>query len=93
MPDIEHVEAYVCDQVLGNGDPVLLVSREDGDWVFLCEDRIHDDADEIHVIGLSHLFDMDASLLELSNMVDDEVARRSSKASDWDRSIVEFGEE
>lgn len=93
MSSTEHVGAYVCERVIKGGAPVLLVSREDGEWVLLCEDRVHDDDDEIHVVGLNHLFDLDPSLLELLNMVDDEVAKRTSMGSAWDRGIVEFDDE
>lgn len=93
MPDIDHLKAYICVHVTRAGLPILLVSREDGEWVFLCGDRVHDNEDEIDVIGLNHVFAMDASLLELLPMVDNEVAKRSADDGVWDRSIALFGDE
>lgn len=93
MPEAEHLLAYVCERAL-NGSPVLLVSREDGEWCFLCEDRVHDrEDDEAHAVGLNHMFEMDPSLGSLTTMVDDEVAYRPSVESAWCRSIVEFEDE
>ena len=49
-----HQKAYVCIEVFRGERPVLLVSREDGDWCFLCGADHPDDASFYRVAGIGH---------------------------------------
>ncbi len=77
--------AFICSHVLKQERPVLLVSRADGDWQFLCGD-VHP-ADSGHVVGADHLFARDPRLLELLDLPTDWFAERESVDSPWVRSF------
>jgi hypothetical protein len=36
------IAAFVCSHIFKNTHPLLLVARENGDWMFLCG-QVHDD--------------------------------------------------
>ena len=71
---------------------VLVVTREDGDWAFLCEDRVHED-EGVVVVEIGDVLERDPSLAVLADMVVDEVAIRSTPTSEWVRAVYEFDDE
>jgi hypothetical protein len=74
--------------VLDRERPVLLVSRVDGPWCFLCGGDDHEETTkDCKAIGLAHILDMDASLAALlEDLEPDWEAERSSVNSAWERS-------
>jgi len=76
--------AYLCSHIFERTRPVLLVSRSEGDWQFLCGDT-HPQEDVPHVVGVNHLFEDDPSLAELADLPPDWEAERDSAASPWRR--------
>jgi hypothetical protein len=87
--DHEHQKAYVCIHVFDGSAPVLLVSRPDGDWCFLCG-AIHDDVgSQYRVVGMSHLIEVDKSLSETLDLESDWEAERSNVGERWLRTKVE----
>lgn len=81
-------KAYVCTHVFDNIAPVLLVSRPEGDWCFLCG-AIHDDNGSAYrVVGIGHLFEGDKSLSKLRDLPADWEAERVSLESPWLRTPI-----
>ncbi|MCS0585531.1 hypothetical protein NX784_28520 [Massilia pinisoli] len=80
-----HHKAYVCIDVFENRKPVLLVSRPDADWCFLCGEEHPDDASYYRVVGIGHILEKDPSLKEVMDLQPDEEAERSSPDSSWVR--------
>jgi len=76
--------AYVCSHVFDGSKPVLLVSRDDGDWQFLCGGD-HPQKELPMVVGLNHLFDNDPSLRSIEDLPVDWEAERDTVASTWQR--------
>jgi hypothetical protein len=76
------LSAYVCSHVFANSHPVLLVSRVEGDWQFLCGET-HEGDEVPQVVGLNHLFDRDPTLHELHDLPPDWQAERATVASPW----------
>jgi hypothetical protein len=81
--------------VLDRERPVLLVSREDGPWCFLCGGDDHEQtAKDFKAVGLVHILEMDASLATLlDDLEPDWEAERSSVNSAWERSKLFPGQE
>lgn len=77
--------AYVCRHVFNHERPVLLVSRAEGDWQFLCGGD-HEPDEIPHVVGLNHLLDSDSSIEELKDLPPNWEAERNSVAAPWRRS-------
>lgn len=74
--------AYVCSHVFEGSGPILLVSREGGDWQFLCGGE--HPMDEIpRVVGLNHLIHRDPTLAELLELPVDWEASRESEGASW----------
>lgn len=85
-----HQKAYVCTHVFNETAPVLLVSRPDGDWCFLCG-AVHDDsAAQFRVVGISHIFAQDSTLLELGNLPIDWEAERVALGEPWLRTKLDL---
>lgn len=78
------VPAFVCIHVYENTRPILLVSREGGDWQCLCG-ASHSLGELPKVVGLNHLVDRDPSLLELADLPDDWEAERATVGERWIR--------
>lgn len=83
-----HSKAYVCRHVFDGSAPVLLVSRADGDWSFLCGAVHPDVASEYRVVGIGHVFSKDASLGELEDLPAEWEAERTSVGDEWHRTQV-----
>jgi len=73
---------YLCSHLFENIRPVLLVSRADGDWQFLCGGE-HDSHEVPCVVGLNHLLVRDPTLAELQDLPDEWEAERVSLSSPW----------
>jgi hypothetical protein len=83
-----HQKAYVCIHVFDGTSPVLLVSRNDGDWSFLCGAEHEQDPSNVRVVGIGHLFARDPSLLELEDLQADWEAERASPKDNWRRAKI-----
>ena len=78
-------KTYVCIHVFKKERPILLVTRTDGDWCFLCGQGHEDVANSYRVVGLGHLIDADPILREVLNLKPEEEAERQSVGSHWIR--------
>jgi hypothetical protein len=78
------VRALVCSHVFEDSRPVLLVAREDGEWLFLCG-QLHAEDERFHVVGVNHLTDRDPTLTRLSSLGEEEEAERVAPGADWIR--------
>jgi len=76
--------AFVCSHVFENARPVLLVARENGDWMYLCG-KSHEDDEDYHVVGAKHLIERDATLEEIASLADNWEAERSEVGRPWTR--------
>jgi hypothetical protein len=68
----------------GNRD-VLLVSREDGDWSFLCSSTHPESLEQFQVIGMSHLLERDPTLRQVLNLGRNQSAERRDLGGRWHR--------
>jgi len=80
-----HEKAYVCVHVFDSSRPILLVSRSDGDWSFLCGAVHEDTAENYRVVGIGHIVDRDATLNELADLAPKWEAERPSVGDPWVR--------
>jgi hypothetical protein len=80
-----HQKAYVCVHVCHNARPVLLVSRDGGDWCFLCGDLHPEAASSYRVVGIGHLLERDPSLAVLMDLPAEWEAERQHISSPWIR--------
>jgi hypothetical protein len=78
------IAAYVCSHVFDGTRPILLVSREGGDWQCLCG-LTHESSEVPKVVGLNHLLERDPSLQELEDLPNDWEAERASVSDPWIR--------
>jgi hypothetical protein len=76
--------AFVCSHVFNNTRPVLLVARENGDWMYLCGEA-HDSNEKCEVVGRNHLLMRDPTLAETSDLPDEMEAERSGVGLAWER--------
>ena len=83
-----HQKAYACVHVFGGERPALYVTRADGDWSVLCGDSHPDETSSYRVVGIGHLVDRDARLVEVLDLVADEEAERADVDAVWVRSSV-----
>jgi len=83
MPEREAV-AYVCSHIFDATRPVLLVSRQDGDWQFLCGGP-HEADEKPRVVGLNHLVERDTTLRDILDLPSDWDAERSEMTGAWTR--------
>lgn len=79
--------AFVCSHIFENTRPILLVARENGDWMYLCGE-VHDEQEQYHVIGQGHLLERDPTLNELQDLVDNSEAERRSIGDSWIRTAL-----
>jgi hypothetical protein len=78
------IATYVCSHVFDNIRPVLLVARENGDWMHLCGET-HVEAEEYHIVGVEHLLERDATLREVLDLPDNSEAERADVNMPWSR--------
>jgi hypothetical protein len=81
----KHHKAYVCIEVFENKKPVLLVSRADGDWCFLCGGEHADDASSYRVVGIGHVLERDPTLELIEDLPLDWEAERLYVNAPWDK--------
>lgn len=80
--------AYVCSHVFENTSPVLLVAREEGDWMFLCGGE-HPPNERYRVVGVDHLSTRDPSLGEVLDLAEGSEAERRAVGAPWIRVRVD----
>lgn len=83
-----HKKSYVCTHVFEGTRPVLLVSRPEGDWCFLCGAEHEDTASAYRLMGSDHLVDRDPTLSELEDLPADWEAERVDLQSSWVRRSI-----
>ncbi len=81
----KHLKSYVCKHVFDRSRPILLVSRADGDWSFLCGESHENSASEYKVVGIGHVLESDPSLQEVLDLPIDWDAERVSVGQKWVR--------
>jgi hypothetical protein len=87
---IGNLRVFMCGHVFRCERPVLLVVREEGDWVFACGNSDHaQDASEWRVVGIGHLTERDGSLHLVSDLPDGWQAERMRPDAPWGRSPLE----
>ncbi|QNP48907.1 hypothetical protein [Diaphorobacter aerolatus] len=87
MKDI-HIKCYVCVHVFEDTRPVLLVSRPDGDWCFLCGADHANNANAYRVVGIGHVLENDISIDDVMDLKPDWEAERKDIKSDWIRTPI-----
>jgi hypothetical protein len=80
-----HQKAYVCIHIFEDVKPVLLVSREHGDWCFLCGDTHPEDASFYRVVGIGHVIGLDEDLESILDLLPNEEAERIAPGEPWMR--------
>ena len=80
-----HEKSYVCTHVF-DGEPVLYVTRPDGDWCFLCGADHPVEASSYRVVGANHVLTADQSLNEVLDLEPNHEAERSGVGGTWARS-------
>jgi hypothetical protein len=76
--------AFVCPHVFQRTRPVLFVSRDGGDWHFLCGGG-HPNEEKPRVVGLNHLMESDPTLQQLEDLPVEWEAERVSIDAPWAR--------
>jgi hypothetical protein len=76
-------KSYVCIHVFENTRPVLLVSRPNGSWCFLCGSDHADSAEDYRVVGVGHVIECDRSVLEIPSLQSEEEAEREFVGGSW----------
>lgn len=87
-----HQKAYVCSHVHVRSAPVMLVSRPDGDWCFLCGQMHEESGSEYRVVGIGHLLEQDKSLVSVMDLLPDWEAERTEMDGEWIRTRVSTDE-
>ena len=64
---------------------MLLVSREDGDWCFLCGDDHPQDPTYYRVVGIGHVIELDPTLRAVLDLDPNEEAERATPGQSWIR--------
>lgn len=80
-----HLKAYVCIHIYEGERPVLLVSRPDGDWCFLCGDGHDPAAQDFRVVGIEHVLARDPSLTSVPDLPPGWEAERTDPTAVWRR--------
>ena len=86
MADDFHLRVFVCIHVFEETKPILLVSREDGAWCFLCGEIHPQDKAFYRAVGLGHILSRHPDLKILRDVGPDEEAERSAPGQPWLRS-------
>lgn len=79
--------AFVCSHVFSHTRPVRLVTREGGEWQFLCGEE-HPEHEIPHVVGLNHILEFDPSLEEILDLPNECEAERAAQGSVWIRTSI-----
>jgi hypothetical protein len=78
-----HWRVFVCRHVFAREKPVLLVSRPDGDWCFLCGGQHAQSTADFMSVGVGHVLEQDDSLIELLDLKPGWEAERKDRNSPW----------
>jgi hypothetical protein len=78
-----HILSFVCVDVYPGGKDILLVSRDNGDWSFLCGSTHPESLDQIQMIGMSHLLERDPTLRQVLNLGRNQSAERQELGGRW----------
>jgi hypothetical protein len=84
-----HQKAYVCIHVFEGVRPVLLVTRPEGDWCFLCGESHENDASVYRVVGIGHVLEGDGSLLQVLDLEPGWDAERTALGQPWLRRPID----
>jgi hypothetical protein len=84
---VAEVHGYVCSHVFLAARPILLVAREEGDWMFLCGEP-HGADEEYHLVGIKHLVERDGTLVEVRDLEDNSEAERDEVGGRWIRTAI-----
>ena len=84
-----HQKAYICVHVFEKTRAVLLVTRPDGDWCFLCGEEHENEASAYMIVGVGHLMEHDATLSEVLDLREDWDAERTRPGGPWTRKPIE----
>ena len=94
MTDRPHLRVFACRHVLHREKPVLLVSRADGPWCFLCGGPHEQSTEDFKAVCLEHVLEQDASLVVLLDELEPGwEAERSDVTSAWKRSRYVEGQD
>lgn len=77
--------AIICRHVRAGERSVLLVSRIDGQWQFLCGEAHAEDVSEYCVGGLGHVVVQDPTLVDVLDLPEGWDAERDSVGAPWRR--------
>jgi hypothetical protein len=83
-----HQKAYVCSHVFDQTAPVMLVTRPEGDWCFLCGQMHDDGGSEYRVVGIGHVLEQDESLEVVKTLPAEWEAERTEVGGEWIRTRV-----
>ena len=90
----DHQKCYVCLHVFEGERPVLLVSRDDGDWSLVCGEEHASEASQFRVVGLDHVLEADPTLNAILDLPAEWEAERECVGDTWVRQCLqdrEFG--
>jgi hypothetical protein len=87
-PDQREIATFICSHVFTSTHPVLLVAREQGDWMFLCGEMHYGD-DDYHVAGRNHLLERDPTLHQVLDLDNGWEAERGFVGGPWTRRIID----
>ena len=79
---MSEIAAFISQHVFRGEQEIALVSRDGGDWQFLCA-KDHS-GDTPFVVGVEHMFEKDPSLESLRSLPIGWEAYRSSATDDWE---------
>src|SRR5882724_8027416 len=82
------IATFICSHIFKTTHPVLLVAREQGDWMFLCG-GVHYADEDYQVAGRNHLLDRDATLYQILDLDDGWEAEREFIGGPWFRRIIQ----
>ena len=80
---------YCCEHVFRRERPVLLVTRAESDWQFLCGKGDHQNAAEPYHVAVGVLTSVDPSLHEVSDLPTEWEAERASPDDRWVRTTAQ----
>lgn len=88
-----HHHLRACRHVYERERPVLLVSRFDGPWCFLCGGQHEQPTKDFKAVGIVHILEQDSSLSDLLDLEPGWEAARKDVTSPWVRSTYFPGKE
>ncbi len=80
-----HQTAFVCIHVFENVKPVLVVSREAGDWCFSCHATHPDIEAGYKAVGMGHVLAHYPDLNAVLDLLPGQVAARTAVGTPWVR--------